>query len=36
LINLSIKFLAQAQRRYFAGQGEILDQNPDGSRTEMD
>jgi hypothetical protein len=30
LFNLNIKFIAQAQRRYFARENEILDQNPEG------
>jgi hypothetical protein len=34
LVNLDIKFIAQAQRRYFAGEDEILDQNPEGSPKE--
>jgi hypothetical protein len=31
LVNLNIKFIAQAERRYFAREGEIVDQNPEGS-----
>jgi hypothetical protein len=34
LVNLNIKFMAQAQRRYFAREDEILDQNPEGSPKE--
>jgi hypothetical protein len=34
LVNLNIKFTAQAQRRYFAREDEILDQNPEGSPKE--
>jgi hypothetical protein len=34
LVNLNIKFIAQAQRRYFAMEHEILDQNPEGNPTE--
>jgi hypothetical protein len=30
LVNLNIKFIAQAQRRYFAREDEILDQNTEG------
>jgi hypothetical protein len=34
LVNLNIKFIAQAQRRYFAREDEILDQNPEGTPKE--
>jgi hypothetical protein len=34
LVNLNIKFVAQAQRRYFAREDDILDQNPEGSPKE--
>jgi hypothetical protein len=34
LVNLNIKFITQAQRRYFAREDEILDQNPGGSPKE--
>jgi hypothetical protein len=34
LVNLNIKFVAQAQRQYFAGEDEILDQNPEGTPKE--
>jgi hypothetical protein len=34
LVNLDIQFIAQAQRRYFARDDEILDQNPEGSPKE--
>jgi hypothetical protein len=34
LVNLNIKFIAQAQKRYFAREDEILDQNPEGSPKE--
>jgi hypothetical protein len=34
LLNLNIKFLAQSQRRYFAGGDEILDQNSKGDPKE--
>jgi hypothetical protein len=34
LVNLNIKFVAQAQRRYFAREDEILNQNPWGSPKE--
>jgi hypothetical protein len=33
-VNLNIKFIAQAQRRHFAREDEILDQNPEGSPKE--
>jgi hypothetical protein len=33
-VNLNIKFVAQAQRRYFARGDEILDQNSEGSPKE--
>jgi hypothetical protein len=36
LVNLNIKFIAQAQRRYFAREDEILDQNPKGSPKEYE
>jgi hypothetical protein len=37
LVNLNIKSIAQAQRRYFAREDEILDQNPDrGVHRNMD
>jgi hypothetical protein len=32
--NLKIKFITQAQRRYFTRENEILDQNPEGSPKE--
>jgi hypothetical protein len=34
LVNLNIKFIAQAHRRYFAREDEILDQNPEGGPKE--
>jgi hypothetical protein len=34
LVNLNIKFIVQAQKRYFAREEEILDQNPEGSPKE--
>jgi hypothetical protein len=34
LVNLNITFIAQPQRRYFAREDEILDQNPAGSPKE--
>jgi hypothetical protein len=34
LVNLKRKLIAQAQSRYFAGEDEILDQNPEGSAKE--
>jgi hypothetical protein len=34
LANLNIKFIAQAQRRYFATEDEILDRNPEGNPKE--
>jgi hypothetical protein len=34
LVNLNTKFIAQAQRRHFAREDEILDQNPEGSPKE--
>jgi hypothetical protein len=34
LVNLNIKFIAQAQRQYFAKKDEILDQNPEGGPKE--
>jgi hypothetical protein len=34
LVNLNIKFIAQAQRQYFARENEILDQIPEGSPKE--
>jgi hypothetical protein len=34
LVNLKIKFIAQAQRRCLAREDEILDQNPEGSPKE--
>jgi hypothetical protein len=34
LVNLNIKFIAQARRRHFAREDEILDQNPEGSSKE--
>jgi hypothetical protein len=34
LVNLNIKFVAQAQRQYFTREDEILDQNPEGSPKE--
>jgi hypothetical protein len=34
LVNLNIKFIAQAQRGYFAREDEILDQNPEGNPKE--
>jgi hypothetical protein len=36
LVNLNIKFIAQAQRRYFARADKILDQNPEGSPKEYE
>jgi hypothetical protein len=36
LANLNIKFIAQAQRRYFAREDEILDQNPEEVQRNMD
>jgi hypothetical protein len=36
LINLNKKFLAQAQRRCFASENEILDQNLDRMKKNMD
>jgi hypothetical protein len=34
LVNLNRKFIVQAQRRYFARENEILDQNPERSPKE--
>jgi hypothetical protein len=34
LVNLNIKFIAQAQRRYFAREDEILNQDPEGNPKE--
>jgi hypothetical protein len=34
LVNLNIRLISQAQRRYFAREDEILDQNPEGSPKE--
>jgi hypothetical protein len=34
LVNRNIKFIAQAQKQYFARENEILDQNPGGSPKE--
>jgi hypothetical protein len=34
LVNLNIKFIAQAQRRYFSREDEILDQSPEGDPNE--
>jgi hypothetical protein len=34
LVNLNIKFIAQAQRRLFTREDEILDQNPEGNPKE--
>jgi hypothetical protein len=34
LVNLNIKFIARAQRRYFAREDEILGQNPEGNPKE--
>jgi hypothetical protein len=34
LVNLNIKFIAQARKRYFAGEDEILNQNSEGSPKE--
>jgi hypothetical protein len=34
LVDLNIKFIAQAQRRYFVREDEIMDQNPEGNPNE--
>jgi hypothetical protein len=34
LVNLNIKLIVQAQRRYFAREDDTLDQNPEGSPKE--
>jgi hypothetical protein len=34
LLNLNIKFIAQAQKRYFAREDKILEQNPEGRPKE--
>jgi hypothetical protein len=36
LVNLNIKLIAQARRRYFAREDEILDQNSEEVRRNMD
>jgi hypothetical protein len=36
LVHLNIKVIAQARRRYFAREDEIMDQNPEGVQSNMD